>query len=403
MDIQRVESRIEELFDLTPDLGGAKRLAYSPDEARAMRLVAGWIEEAGLSARLDGFGNLWGLPLGEGPFVTSGSHVDTVPNGGRHDGALGTVLALEAVEALDGPFGVLVCAGEEAPRFGAGTLGSRQLVGKLTDEDLAKMRDAGGVSALDVRAEFLESLRDVPQLEDHDPILRVAAHVEIHIEQRRELKDRGASVGIATAVAGPARYRLSFSGATGHSGETRMQERRDALCAGAEAILLVERLARDAASTVATVATVDVEPNSLTAIPGRVELGLDVRSTDPEERDALMTDIARSGGKKAHERGVEFRSRKLSVSQPTLMDGGLVEFSERIALREHVPITRCVSYAGHDAQHLASRVPAILMFAASANGVSHAPEEDVERRDIEKSLKLLVALMPELAYRRGEA
>ncbi|MCA3749356.1 MAG: hypothetical protein IN808_09505, partial [Rubrobacter sp.] len=213
MSLERVRDRIERLFALASDpRGGATRLAYSPEEARAMRIVAGWVEEAGLSPRLDRFGNLWGLPPGEGRFVTSGSHVDTVPNGGRLDGALGTVLAVEAAGELDGRFGVLVCAGEEAPRFGAGTLGSRQLAGRLGEEGLDGMRDAGGVSALEAREEFLGLLRDIPRLEDPDPLRRVVAHLEVHIEQRRGLREQGVSVGVATAVAGPARYRLRFAG-----------------------------------------------------------------------------------------------------------------------------------------------------------------------------------------------
>ncbi len=361
-----------------------------------MLLVARWMAEANLLPHLDRFGNLWGLPQVGGPFITSGSHVDTVPNGGRYDGALGTVLALEVAEELDGLFGVLVCAAEEAPRFGAGTLGSRQLVGKLSDEDLAEMWGANGRSALEARTEFLELLSDIPRLEEHRPLSRVAAHVEVHIEQRRELKEQGASVGIATAVAGPVRYRLSFAGTTGHSGETRMQERRDALCTAAETILLVERLSREAASTVATVGAVNVEPNSLTAIPGLVELGLDVRSTDVEERDALVSAVTSGSDGIANGRGVEFAFRKLSAADPTVLDGNLLEIVEDVSRRASISVVRGISFAGHDAQHLMERVPAALLFAASANGVSHAPEEDIDREDLEKALALLVALLPEL-------
>lgn len=397
MDAHRVRRRIEALFELARDPGGgATRLAYSPEEARAMLLVAEWMEEAGLSPRLDGFGNLWGLPPVAGAFVSCGSHVDTVPGGGRHDGALGTVLALEVVGRLEGPFGVLVCAGEEAPRFGAGTLGSRQLVGKLSEADLTEMRDAEGVSVLEARAAFLKLLAGIPPLEDPDPLSRVVAHVEVHIEQRRGLKERGASVGIATAVAGPARYRLTFAGVTGHSGETRMRERRDALCAAAEVVLLVERLAREAASTVATVGTVEAEPNSLTAVPGRVELGLDVRGTDAEERDALVSGVMREAGETAERRGVGFDVRKLSMADPTVLDERVVETAEEAARRANVPAVRCVSHAGHDAQHLAARAPAALLFAASANGVSHAPGEAIDGEDLEKALTLLAALLPEL-------
>ncbi len=398
MNARHLEAHIERLFELAPDEGGgATRLAYSPEEARAMLLVAEWMEEAGLLPRLDRFGNLWGLPPHEdGPVVTSGSHVDTVPNGGRYDGALGTVLAIEIAKDLDGRFGVLVCAAEEAPRFGAGTLGSRQLVGKLSDEDLAGMRDVDGVSALEARSEFLRLLSGIPSLEDSDPLYRVAAHVEVHIEQRRSLKEQGASVGIATTVAGPTRYRLRFAGATGHSGETPMRERRDALCAAAEVVLFVESLARKAASTVATVGTVEVKPNALTGIPGEVVLGLDVRSTSAGEMEGLVREIVDHGQEISQGRGVRCSVQRLSASGPTALDERVVKLAEEVAHREHIPAVRCVSYAGHDTQHIAEKTPAALVFVASSNGVSHAPEEDVATEDLERACKLLVALLPEL-------
>lgn len=361
-----------------------------------MLRVAGWMEEAGLSPRLDRFGNLWGLPAVDGLFVSSGSHVDTVPNGGRHDGALGTVVALEAAQELGGPFGVLVCASEEAPRFGAGTIGSRQLAGKFSDRDLAELKDGDGVSALDAREDFLKLLSEIPGLEDGEPLRRVAAHVEVHIEQRRSLKEQDASIGVATAVAGPTRYRLTLSGATGHSGEMRLDERRDALCAASEIVLLVERSLRDAESTVATVGTVAVEPNSLTAVPGWVELGLDVRGTDEEERESLVSKVLQKAGEVAERRDVDVEAHKLSGAAPTILDERVVETVEESSRATGVPLLRCVSRAGHDAQHLAAKTPAALLFVASSNGVSHAPEEAVDTGDIENALTLLVETLSRL-------
>ncbi|MGF1471040.1 MAG: Zn-dependent hydrolase [Rubrobacteraceae bacterium] len=396
MDVRRVEHRIEELFEISRDPGGgARRLAYSPEEAQAMRLVAGWIEAAGLSPRLDRFGNLWGVPVQGGTFVTSGSHVDTVPNGGRYDGALGTVLALEAADELEGRSGVLVCAAEEAPRFGSGTIGSRQLVGELPDDRLAGMEDSAGVTALEARNEFLGLLSGLPRPDDEE-LGNLRAHAEVHIEQRRALKESGTSIGIATAVAGPARYRLTFAGETGHSGETRMAERRDALCAAAETVLGVEALARRAGATVATIGTVEVEPNSLTGIPGRVELGLDVRSTDAAESEELVSRVLQRSREASRAREVEVSIRELSRSEPTTLDGRVVELAEKACREANVPARRCVSYAGHDAQHLAGRVPAALLFCASSNGVSHAPEEHVEREDLAAAGKALAALLQEL-------
>src|SRR4051794_21734635 len=195
VDAARIAARLDALWDVAQAPGGgADRPAWSPAEAAAMRLVAGWAAEARLRPALDRHGNLWALPRGDGPLATSGSHVDTVPAGGRYDGALGTALALEAAAALGGRSGVLVCAAEEAPRFGAGTLGSRLLTGALADDDLADLRDADGVDARAARAAFLAELDDLPRLADPPPA-RGRAHVELHVEQRRGLRARGAGPG----------------------------------------------------------------------------------------------------------------------------------------------------------------------------------------------------------------
>ncbi len=403
MDTRRIRNRIEELFALAPDPGGgASRLAYSSDEARAMMLVAGWIEEAGLHACLDEFGNLWGLPPGGEPFVTSGSHVDTVPNGGRHDGALGTVLALEVAESLSGPFGVLVCAAEEGARFGAGTLGSRSLLGKLTDNDLKEMKDSEGTSVFEARTEFLPLLSEIPGVEGSGALSRLAGHAEVHIEQRRSLKVKGASLGIATAIAGPMRYKLRFVGVTGHSGETPIEARRDALCAAAETILLAERLTRESASIVVTASTAEVRPNSLTAIPGEVVLGVDLRAADAEEAGRAVSELFAGGEAASSKRGIEFSKETLSSSDPVEMDGWLVELAESVCRDIGLRAARCVSFAGHDVQHLAGRVPAMLFFTPSTNGVSHAPEESVDPEDIESAMKVLATFLPELLRRESE-
>ncbi len=201
--VDRVLERIEELFALASgESGGAARPGFSEAEARAMLLVAGWAREVGLGAAVDPHGNLWCLPPGDAPCVTGGSHVDTVPDGGRYDGPLGTVLAVEVAARVGGSRGVLVCAAEEASRFGAGTLGSRTMTGKLSDGDLSRLRDAGGRDALSARSAYLDALGDLPRL-DRAPLERISSHVEVHIEQRADLRDRCLSLGVATADATP--------------------------------------------------------------------------------------------------------------------------------------------------------------------------------------------------------
>src|SRR3954454_22341899 len=228
VDAARIAARLEALWDVAQARdGGADRPAWSPAEAAAMRLVAGWAAEAGLDAALDGHGNLWALPNGDGPIVTSGSHVDTVPGGGRYDGALGTVLALEAAQALGARAGVLICAAEEAPRFGAGTLGSRLLAGALDEAALDGIRDAAGMSAATARAAFLAELDDPPRLAGLSGLDRIRAHVEVHIEPRHELRGRGAALGVVERIAAPHRHALTVTGEAGHAGEGGSGGRHD--------------------------------------------------------------------------------------------------------------------------------------------------------------------------------
>src|SRR4051794_10572911 len=245
VDGGRIAARLDALWNVAQAPGGgADRPAWSPAEAAAMRLVAGWAREAGLEPALDAHGNLWALPPGDGPAATSGSHVDTVPAGGRYDGALGTVLALEAAEALG--TGVLTCAAEEAPRFGAGTVGSRLITGALDETELEAMTDADGVTAAAARAAFVAELDDLPRLDGAPPLARIGAHLEVHIEPRHELRGRGAALGVVERIAAPHRHELVVEGEAGHAGEVAMADRRDALAAAAELVLALEAAAREA-------------------------------------------------------------------------------------------------------------------------------------------------------------
>src|SRR3954462_1231122 len=173
IDGARIAARLDALWDVAQaPRGGADRPAWSPAEAAAMRLVAGGARAAGLEPALDAHGNLWALPAGDGPVATSGSHADSVPAGGRSDGALGTVLALEAAAALG--TGVLTCAAEEAPRFGAGTLGSRLLTGALDESALDAIADARGAPATAARPAFCaEPEGHLPRLAGEPPLARV--------------------------------------------------------------------------------------------------------------------------------------------------------------------------------------------------------------------------------------
>jgi hydantoinase/carbamoylase family amidase len=392
-DPGRIAARLEELWAIAQGPGGgADRPAYSPAEATAMRLVAGWAREAGLEPGLDPFGNLWALPAGwesaSGPIVTSGSHVDTVPDGGRYDGALGSVVGLEVAAELPAGAALLICAAEEAPRFGAGTMGSRQMTGALAQEALAQLRDAAGVTAIDARAAYLEQLGDLPRITP--PLERLRAHAEIHVAQRRALRE----LGVVTAVASPRRFAVHIEGEAGHSGEVSMAARRDALAAAAEVVLAVEAAARsEPAETVATVGTLAVEPGAVSVIPGRARLAIDVRGIASESLGRVESAIRAAVDEIAARRGVTAQIELVRAGEPVTMDAQLVPAALQAARELGIPATETWSGAGHDAQHITALAPTLLLFVPLHGGESHTPQEGADMDEIVQAAQVVVSVL----------
>jgi hydantoinase/carbamoylase family amidase len=392
-DPGRIAARLEELWAIAQGPGGgADRPAYSPAEATAMRLVAGWAREAGLEPGLDPFGNLWALPAGwesaSGPIVTSGSHVDTVPDGGRYDGALGSVVGLEVAAELPAGAALLICAAEEAPRFGAGTMGSRQMTGALAQEALAQLRDAAGVTAIDARAAYLEQLGDLPRITP--PLERLRAHAEIHVAQRRALRE----LGVVTAVASPRRFAVHIEGEAGHSGEVSMAARRDALAAAAEVVLAVEAAARsEPAETVATVGTLAVEPGAVSVIPGRARLAIDVRGIASESLGRVESAIRAAVDEIAARRGVTAQIELVRAGEPVTMDAQLVPAALQAARELGIPATETWSGAGHDAQHVTALAPTLLLFVPLHGGESHTPQEGADMDEIVQAAQVVVSVL----------
>jgi hydantoinase/carbamoylase family amidase len=396
-DPARIADRLDALWGIAHGPGGgADRPAYSVAEARAMRLVAGWAREAGLEPALDEFGNLWALRDGDGPIVTSGSHVDTVPDGGRYDGALGTVLGLEAAVELGPGAGLLICAAEEAPRFGAGTMGSRQLVGTLSPEALDQLHDADGVSATDARSAYLDQLADLARITP--PLDRLRAHAEVHVAQRRALRE----LGVVTAVASPRRFAVRIEGQAGHSGEVSMADRRDALAAAAEIVLAVEAAARaEPAETVATVGTLSVAPGAVSVIPGRALLAIDVRGIASDSLARVESAIRAAVDEIAARRAVTAQIELVRAGEPVAMDAGLVQAALEAARERGIPAAETWSGAGHDAQHITALAPALLLFVPLHGGESHTPQEEADMDEIVQAARIMTAVLARLALDSG--
>ena len=392
----RVLERIDELALIGADpAGGTTRIAFSAEERLALDLVTGWLEQADLAPAYDEYGNLFASTDGNTPEVAtsvSGSHLDTVPNGGRLDGALGVVAAIEAVEAMravaalpERPLEVVVWRCEEPVRFSQGKVGSLLFTNQLTVDDLSPI----GEPRFDIRAALAGEAR-TPR---RDVSRSIASCLELHIEQGRRLDMAGCPIGVVTAIAAPIRLRVSFEGRADHSGATPMDDRLDALCAAAELILAVEDAGRreSEAESVATSGDLTCRPGTINVVPGEAEVLVDVRGIDLESMDRVVANIRASAERIASRRRLSSKVTVLSRGIPTVLDNSVVN-----TLREVVRTLGCEplllpSGAGHDAQCLAGFADVGMIFAPSVDGLSHCPEEFTHPEDIIAAVRALSA------------
>jgi hydantoinase/carbamoylase family amidase len=292
---------------------------------------------------------------------------------------------------------VLVCAAEEAPRFSAGTLGSRLLTGALDEAQLDAIADADGVTAAAARSGFLAELEDLRRLDGTPPLARLAAHVEVHIEPRHELRARGADLGVVERIAAPHRHELVVEGEAGHAGEVAMADRRDALAAAAELVLALEAAARDAGErwpgTVATVGRLSVEPGAVSVIPARATAALEVRGIEADAIAAVEGALDAATAEVERRRGVHIHRRLVRGGDPIALDAALAQRALDAAHARGLRAVRTYSGAGHDAGHLAAAVGAGLLFVPLAGGQSHTPQEAADDADVLAAARVLIDVL----------
>jgi ureidoglycolate amidohydrolase len=404
----RVHDAIAELahFNDDPDAGGITREVYTPTYAGALNRVAAWMREAGLETRLDAVGNLFGRWTGtdpDAPLVLTGSHVDTTLNAGRYDGVLGVLGAIAAVhllrEAGTAPrrsIEVVAWAGEE-PRFGTGCVGSRAAAGRLSRDDLDRLQDRAGMSMADA---LRGAGYDPDRLAEAriDPAT-VHALVELHIEQGAVLEQSGEPIGVVTAIAAPHDFRLTLRGAATHAGATPMHLRRDALAGAAEAMIALERIARDSPSgtTVGTVGVLRVQPGAINVVPGEVELDVDVRDADRAAREQVVDAVLAATREIAGRRGLEVDVAPIVEDAPVACDPRVIEAAAASAEELGLPFRRMTSGAYHDAMIMGSSLPIGMIFVPSAGGISHHPDEYTAPEDLERGVRVLAGTLARLA------
>jgi allantoate deiminase len=330
-----------------------------------------------------------------------GSHLDTVRDAGRFDGALGVLLPISALEVLRGrgvvlPFAleVLGFSEEEGVRFSSAYLGSKGYAGRLRKSDL-RLRGSDGLSVEEaIRRHNGGRLRLPPPAHSRGELV---GYVEVHIEQGPVLEAAGLAAGVVPAIAGQTRARIIFGGRAGHAGTTPMAHRRDALAGAAEFIVATEAHARTRAPLVATVGCIAAHPGAANVIPGKAELTLDVRHPVDSRRLAAFAALRRIG------QGIA-RRRRLSFSVEVTQDNGAVacsrELTALMARSVRARQGRCIavpSGAGHDAVILSSLAPVAMLFVRCRDGLSHHPDEHVHPRDLRVALDILVDFLARLA------
>jgi len=399
----RIVGRLDALFEIGR-AAGTNRPGLGAGEQRAHDLVTGWMRDAGLEVSVDRAGNLFGRAAGaepELPEVWTGSHLDTPPDGGRFDGALGVVAGLDAAEAIAGSGGarhtvaVVAFRLEEGPRFGRGVFGSRAVVGRL-DDDEADLVDADGITL----GQAFAALGLGDALPDGPAAARLpGCFVEAHIEQGPSLAARGAALGVVTSIAGMAGIELVFTGRRGHAGTVPMQLRADALAAAAGFVRAAHDLACGLAGAVATIGRLDVSPGATNTIPGCVTAFADLRAPDAGALAALVDGAVAAARSAAEEAGCGVEVVPRWRYEPVAMHPGPMEALRRAVAAAGLEPVELPSGAGHDAAILAEAgIPTAMLFVRSdAGGVSHAPEEDTGADAVAAAVAVLEAALTELA------
>jgi len=385
--------------------GGYRRYSWTEADAGCRAWFARTATKLGLRTDFDRNGNLWawwGRPNGtSGQAIATGSHLDSVPDGGAYDGPLGIVTAFAAIRQLrEGgfrparPIGVAAFTEEEGARFGIACLGSRLATGAIDPGAARQLRDRDGVSL----AEAMRSAgRDAALLGTDDELLEnLAAYVELHIEQGSALGALGAAIGVAEGIWPHGRWRIDFTGRADHAGTTRLADRRDPMLPYALTVLAA-RAAAASHDALATFGRVVAEPGGANAISSAVHAWLDARAPDEAALEQLVSDIWVAAQSAASQHGVGVAKRRESVTPLVSFDRELRERLVGVLGSAGFSAPVVPTGAGHDAGVLAARIPTAMLFVRNPSGVSHSPAEYAEAADCEAGVTALAAVLADLA------
>lgn len=371
-----------------PDGQGVNRLAYTDEDEQGRKILLEAMNNSGLATTIDEVGNIWAIREGSDPAslpVVIGSHVDTVPDGGKYDGTLGVAAALGVVRDISESCSdhrhsiiVAVFSGEESSRFGVSNIGSKAITGFMTLSSFFDYSDSEGVGLFKAMRDFGLS----PEFCNRSRLMPAGmkAFLELHIEQGPVLDSSDIDVGVVEAIAAPTRFTLNIKGEAAHSGACPMELRKDALATAAEVILAVEKAGKEESQngTVATVGVCHVHPDAMNVVPGKVELKVDIRGIRYDSIARTVEKLERTIKSICADRGVEEDIKYLSKGAPVVLDGTLRRLIGNVCDDLAISWKDMPSGAGHDAMYMASAVPTAMIFVPCRDGVSHSNREAID-------------------------
>ena len=408
MSARDVIANLRELARLTGNADGAQRLAWGPVWRQARQWFNGKLAGLGITPELDAAGNSWATRRGESDrTVIIGSHLDSVPNGGWLDGALGMMAGLEALRMFNDrrppvTLKVVDWADEEGARFSRSLLGSSAASGSLEVTEVEHLADKTGVRLVDALKENGVDLSRMHESQTYLKAINAKAYLELHIEQGPVLEAAGKSAGVVIGTFGVERHLLRFVGQAAHSGSTPIPMRKDAFLAAAESALAFREIARKHTTpqsrVVCTVGTVKVEPGIVTAVPGVCEISLDQRALDAGVLAQMLADARAASWRIAADNNVSVEWQRIWTIEPRPFDPGLVKLCAEAVQEVTGDAPHLPSGPLHDAAEMVPHMPVVMMFTYSSNGLSHCKEEDTPEEHLEKAIEAFLLLVRKVSY-----
>ena len=402
-DIQYCERLFQSFYEIgsTPQ-GGVTRLGYTETEDAMHEVFKGLGRELGGSIHTDEVGNTYVANTDEMGYTLIGSHLDSVIDGGRYDGVAGVIAGLMVMkwakeDGLRIPLRVGAFRCEESSNFGCCTIGSGLITKEVYKQDIGHLTAKNGETLEQIFASRGPNLHP-------KQISGVGRYLELHIEQGKVLEEYQTEVGIVGTVAGPIRYRVYLRGMAEHSGATPMDMRSDALCAAAEIILELEKIGKQesAYQSVATVGVIQNYPNVLNVIPGRVEIGVDMRGIDQDSLNCMERNFKAAVRESCKKRGVEYVAEKINSIPPIRMSAEVEDGLEQAAKKLGISSRRMPSGAGHDSMSFADICDTGMVFIPCRGGISHNPSEHTEISSICDGARVMYEYLKTVAGLQGQ-